>query len=79
MWEESQLVVERTNSMLATQTILTNAAIGTVAAAFGKDGAKAHREFQKLIERLSSDGDTPETPKQRKARKVAQERQGNGQ
>lgn len=78
MWEESQLVVERINNMLATQTVLTNAAIGTVAAAFGKDGAKAHLEFQKLIKRLSGDGGTPDTPKKRLADKIAQERQGNG-
>lgn len=61
MWEESQLVVERINGMLATEGSILQAAASTAVAAFGKDGGKkASKEFIKLMERLSGTSTEPQ-------------------
>lgn len=53
--------------MLVTEAALLKAAINTGIAAFGKDGgAKANREFKKLLTSLV-DGGTPEPAKKKKA------------
>lgn len=78
VWEEVQLVVERHNMRLATETTLLNTAIGTAVAAFGEDGgAKARREFAALIKTLSSGG-SPEPTKKKMADLVEKDRRGNG-
>ncbi len=78
MWEESQLVVERINSMLATETSLLDAAVSTGIAQFGKEAGKARRLFADLIKRLSGDGGAPEPPPRRLAERLKQDRQDHG-
>lgn len=60
LWEESQLVVERINGLLATEATLIQAAATTAVAAFGKDGGKkAVKQFQKIIDRLTGNAGAP--------------------
>ncbi len=56
VWEENQLVVERTNRLLTTEAALLQSAASTAVAAFAKDGgAAAYKSFKQLLERLSGD------------------------
>lgn len=78
VWEESQLIVERINGLLATEGTVLQAAANTAVAAFGKDGGKqARKDFTKLMERLSGSGD-PEPDRVNLTEKLAKERNRNG-
>lgn len=57
VWEETMIVVERINSMLATETALFHQVITVGIGAFGKDGGKtAHANLMKTLKRLTADG-----------------------
>lgn len=51
VWEETELVVARTNQILATETLLTQMAVSSL---FSKE---AGRDFNKLIKRLTDGGE----------------------
>lgn len=78
VWEEVQLIVERINGLLATEGSILQAAASTAVAAFGKDGGKkAHKEFAKLMERLSGSGN-PEPDRKNLTERLLKERNKNG-
>lgn len=64
VYEESGLCSARINQYLATEASLTQTAISTGVAAFGKDGGKAARkQFAKLLQKLSGgDAEEKEAP-----------------
>ncbi|ESQ85388.1 hypothetical protein AEAC466_04265 [Asticcacaulis sp. AC466] len=52
VWEEAAIVVERENSRIKTDAILTNQAVSTaIATAFGNN--RAQKNFQKLLDEMS--------------------------
>lgn len=78
VWEEAQLIVERVNGNLASEGTILQAAASVAVAAFGTEGKKAHREFVKLMERLSGQSDSPESGKINLTEKIVKERGRNG-
>lgn len=72
IWEETQLIVERDNQMLANHGTMLNAAVSTGIAAFGKDGGrKAQAAFTRMVKKLA--GDKP-TKRPRRRRREGEER-----
>lgn len=57
VWDESQLVVDRINGLLATEATILHQVMTTAVAAFGKDGGrKANADLTKMIKRLAGNG-----------------------
>jgi hypothetical protein len=60
VWEESDLVVERTNSLMATEAVLFQTAASTAIAAFGEDhGKAAFQQWSEMIKRFQGDDREP--------------------